>query len=66
MKIIDFTKMKPNSKKGLVKCPKCGKIGELHKYTDGSACINHKGQIELGMFLNITEHCFFKNWQSEA
>jgi len=62
MKEIDFTKMKPNKKKRLVKCPACGRVGELHKYTDGSAGISHKGKIELGFF-SINDHCFFKKWE---
>jgi len=62
MKVIDFTTMKPNAKRRLVRCPKCGRVGELHKYTDGSANISHKGKIELGAFFNVTESCFFETW----
>ena len=62
MKEVDFTKMKPNKKLRLVKCPDCGRVGELHKYTDGSAGISHKGKIEFGFF-SINDHCFFKKWE---
>lgn len=61
--LIDYTKMRANKKQRLVKCPECGKIGKLHKYTDGSAGISHKGIIELGFF-NVKEHCYFKTWES--
>jgi len=58
---IDFTKMKPNKKLRLIKCPNCGRVGQLHKYTDGQASISHKGNIELGFF-NIKDRCFFREW----
>ena len=57
--VIDYTKQRPNKKLNLVKCSKCGRVGRLSKYTDGSSCIKHKGVIEFGM-LSIREHCFFK------
>ena len=60
--MVDFTKMKPNKKLRLVKCPACGKTGELHKYTSGEASIAHSGKIQLG-FLSIDNHCFFKTWE---
>ncbi len=59
--ITDYTAMKANKKLRLVKCPECGRVGRLTKYTDGSAAIAHKGRIEFGMF-NIIEHCLFKHW----
>jgi len=62
MKEIDFTKMKPSKKLRLVKCPGCGRVGKLHKYTDGSAGISHEGKIEFG-FCSIIDHCFFKKWE---
>jgi len=36
---LDYTKLRLNKKARIVKCPDCGKHGELHKYTDGSAMI---------------------------
>lgn len=62
MKRIDYTRLKPNKKLRLVKCPDCGKVGELHKYVGGSAMIIHTSHIELGMFNNIDTSCYFKNW----
>lgn len=61
MNEIDFTKMKPDKKKRLIKCPDCGRVGELNKYRDGSAHINHKGKLECSFFF-VSDCCFFSNW----
>ena len=61
---IDYTKMRANKKRHIVKCPDCGKNGQLHKYTNGSAMIVHTSHIELGMFENIDKDCYFKKWEA--
>jgi len=60
---LDYTKLRPNKKKRIIKCPECGKMGELHKYTNGQAMIIHTSHIVLGMFNHVDESCFFKEWQ---
>ena len=46
--------------KMMIKCPKCGKIGKLIRYTDGSAIVIHR-QIK-----NVVEkHCTVKIWKLE-
>jgi len=62
MELLDYTKLRLNKKTRIVKCPTCGKHGELHKYTDGSALIIHTSHIALGMFNEVDTSCYFKNW----
>lgn len=56
----DYTKMSAR-RKGLVRCPKCGKIGQLTLYTppkgSPSGIVKHKGHVELGMFNMVDESC---------
>jgi hypothetical protein len=63
MQILDYTKLRLNKKLRIVKCPKCNRKGELHRYIDKSAMIIHKSHIELGMFNNIDDSCEFKSWE---
>jgi len=57
---VDYTKMRISKKNHIVKCPKCGKNGQLHNFTNGQADIFHKKHFELFCY-NITESCFFKD-----
>lgn len=56
--------MRPSKRYKLIKCPECDKIGLLHKYTDGSAVIEHQSHAVLGAFNQIDKSCYFKDWQS--
>jgi len=57
---IDYTKMKVNPTSKIIKCPKCGRNGELTKYKDGTGCISHLKVLETTVFTcwNITDSCF--------
>lgn len=63
---IDFTKKRLSKKNHIIKCTECGRTGELHKYKDGSAVINHAGRIinAAGLFtvLEVYGHCYIKNF----
>lgn len=49
-------------RKPITKCKKCGKMGHLVRYTDGTAIMEHKVVIRkiFGMIApEITESCWF-------
>lgn len=62
MKILDYTKIKPTKENHIIKCPDCGRNGEVHKYTDGSAAITHAGHLGLLGFFEVTSHCYITNF----
>lgn len=49
-----------------VRCPECGELGALTKYTDGSAMVKHEGRNDVGWAIMITKSCYFKKWDEEA
>jgi hypothetical protein len=60
----DLTTRKRASRKyRIVKCPVCGKYGQVKFYTGTSkteklaGCVDHRGHVELGMFNMIDESC---------
>jgi len=60
----DLTKRKRTSLKyRIVKCPVCGKYGQVAMYVGRSrtpknaGMIRHRGHVELGMFNMIDESC---------
>lgn len=59
IKVLDYTKMRLSKKQKIVKCPRCNRKGELHKYVTGAVMIIHRSQIELGMFNNVKDCCYF-------
>lgn len=49
-----------------VRCPKCGELGALKKYSDGSASVSHEGRQDVSWCILITKSCYFKAWDEEA
>jgi hypothetical protein len=57
---IDYTKIKVNPAAKIIKCPKCGRNGELTKYKDGTGNIIHLKVLETTVFpaWNVKDSCF--------
>ena len=68
---LDITKMRVNTRNGIIKCPRCGKIGERSIFKSGMVTFTHKGDIKnIGgvKMLFVTNACHFTKaeWAKEG
>lgn len=51
-KMIDYSRMRVSSRNRIVKCPVCGKRGEIHHYVGGGGYVIHR-KVREGILWTI-------------
>lgn len=58
---VDYTKMRkgsrPDGRRKIEVCPKCGRKGLISRYKDGKGMTTHKGHKEF-IFFMVDDSCF--------
>jgi hypothetical protein len=69
----DLTTRKRASRKyNIIKCPVCGRYGQVKFYTGSSktekfaGCVDHKGHIVMGLFNEVDDSCTLNLEQVKA
>jgi hypothetical protein len=59
--VVDYTSMRLSKKQSLVKCPKCGRKGKLHRYLKGepAGMVVHRKE-ERSWYFEIVDSCLLR------